>query len=206
VPGYPLGAYFDTPYSYADANGNGIIEPNEITFGSHRVYFGTQYPPTNITLATAVGLFSNRLHISVQVDHRGGLTTPDVVGGDRCIYYSACQGVADPHASLASQAGAQALLASGFQDYAGYYRDGSFTRLREVAVTYTLPSAAAHAVRAHEASITLSGRNLAVWTRYTGADPEVNGSITSSPVLGAYSDSGGLPPAQYWLARVNLTF
>ena len=54
-----------------------------------------------------------------------------------------------------------------------YDEDGSFTRLREVSLSYTVPSTIAQYVRASGATITLGGRNLALWTEYSGADPEV---------------------------------
>jgi hypothetical protein len=85
----------------------------------------------------------------------------------------------------------------------GYYEDGSFTRLRELSVTYDLPNSVARRLNARTVSITVSGRNLALWTRYTGTDPEVNTNIGET-AAGAYADAGGLPPATYWLVRVNL--
>ena len=51
--------------------------------------------------------------------------------------------------------------------------DGSFVRFRELSITYTASSALANMLRAREASITLSGRNLFLWTKYKGVDPEV---------------------------------
>src|SRR3546814_8027270 len=47
---------------------------------------------------------------------------------------------------------------------------GDFTKLRYVSLTYRLP---ARFLRANSASITLSGRNLFMWTDYHGGDPEV---------------------------------
>jgi hypothetical protein len=50
-----------------------------------------------------------------------------------------------------------------------------FIKLREVSLSYTLPSAWSQAVKAKGATLTLSGRNLALWTKYDlGSDPELN--------------------------------
>jgi len=49
-----------------------------------------------------------------------------------------------------------------------------FTRWRELSLTYTASPNVAAKIRARELSITLSGRNLALWTKYVGTDPEVN--------------------------------
>ena len=55
-----------------------------------------------------------------------------------------------------------------------YVEDGSFVKLREVSVSYTLPSTLARVARASSASVSLAGRNLKTWTDYTGWDPETN--------------------------------
>ena len=50
-----------------------------------------------------------------------------------------------------------------------------FVRWRELSLTYRLsPVLASRVAGARSVAITLSGRNLALWTKYTGADPEIN--------------------------------
>jgi len=56
-----------------------------------------------------------------------------------------------------------------------FVEDGSFVKLRELAVTYTidgrfLPSRLGFS----SADVRVAGRNLHTWTRYTGLDPEAN--------------------------------
>ena len=53
-------------------------------------------------------------------------------------------------------------------------RPGDFLRLREVSLTYTLPESVTTALQVHRLSLTVSGRNLWLATRYDGVDPEVN--------------------------------
>jgi hypothetical protein len=53
-------------------------------------------------------------------------------------------------------------------------KPGDFLRLREVSLTYTLPSSTVESLRLDGLSVTLSGRNLWLTTRYGGVDPEVN--------------------------------
>lgn len=56
-----------------------------------------------------------------------------------------------------------------------FVEDGSFTRLREVSVAYTLDNAAFRRVtRLSSLDLRLAGRNLALWTKYSGIDPETN--------------------------------
>jgi hypothetical protein len=69
--------------------------------------------------------------------------------------------------------------------------DGSFTRLREIGVTYTAPEALAAKLGAKEASFSLTGRNLFLWTNYQGVDPETNaiGRNTAGGTDGNYLEA-----------------
>ena len=89
--------------------------------------------------------------------------------------------------------------------------------MREVALTYGLPKAAIRAVRMHSLSLTVAVRNLALWTRYTGPDPEVSntdfanvqaagasgGNVVNNDVR---SDFGAVPLLRYWVVRLNAGF
>jgi hypothetical protein len=52
--------------------------------------------------------------------------------------------------------------------------NGDFIRWREVSLTYTAPSSLAGRIGARDLSLTLAARNLMLWTKYYGADPEAN--------------------------------
>jgi hypothetical protein len=85
----------------------------------------------------------------------------------------------------------------------GFIEDGSFTRWRELSLTYDIPLASARLVRARSASLTLTGRNLALLTAFRGADPEGG---AASPGFEGYNQGAGAPPARYWIARLNLGY
>jgi TonB-linked SusC/RagA family outer membrane protein len=58
---------------------------------------------------------------------------------------------------------------------AQFVEDGSFAKLREVSLTYTLDNQTFKNLTGFSsADIRIAGRNLKTWTRYTGFDPEVN--------------------------------
>ena len=82
--------------------------------------------------------------------------------------------------------------ASNSASYKQFIEDGSVTRLREVTLTYSLHSAAFRRLT-HLANVdfSLTGRNLILWTNYTGTDPEVN-------ITGA-----GLSRGQDWFTNPN---
>lgn len=73
-------------------------------------------------------------------------------------------------------------LGSSFTGYgAAFMEDASFTKLREVSVAYTVDASLARRwFGASSMDIRLSGRNLAMWTKYTGIDPEANLSGTDA--------------------------
>jgi TonB-linked SusC/RagA family outer membrane protein len=66
-------------------------------------------------------------------------------------------------------------LASGFSgDGWLFTEDGSFVRLREIAVGYTLKNNFISRIGLSDVNFRLSARNLKTWTKYTGYDPESN--------------------------------
>ncbi len=61
-----------------------------------------------------------------------------------------------------------------------YIEDGSYIRLREVSLSYNLPSKWFEKIPVSNLSIGLSGRNLLLFTDYSGIDPETNLSGASN--------------------------
>ena len=120
----------------------------------------------------------------------------------RCVSFVNCQDVYDPNTPLDLQARA---IAAGFvsntTDY-GYVEDGSFVRLREVALTFDVPQEwVGSTLKSNRLSLTLSGRNLALWTDYSGIDPESNygqGDVQNNFLT--------QPPQTYYQLRVTLGF
>jgi TonB-linked SusC/RagA family outer membrane protein len=56
-----------------------------------------------------------------------------------------------------------------------FYESGSFVKLREVSVGYSFTGGfVSHSLGLTSMDVRVAGRNLAVWTPYTGADPETN--------------------------------
>jgi TonB-dependent starch-binding outer membrane protein SusC len=65
-----------------------------------------------------------------------------------------------------------------------YVEDGSYTKLREIAVSYQLDPRWLRLRGVTGATLTLAGRNLKTWTNYTGWDPETNAGGQSTLVRG----------------------
>jgi TonB-dependent starch-binding outer membrane protein SusC len=93
----------------------------------------------------------------------------------------------------------QAMRTSA-DDTRPYIEDGSFVKIREVAVSYDLPKPIASRLGPVKTlRIDLSGRNLATFTSYSGLDPEV--SNFGSQAIGRNYDVAPYPPSRsYWLS------
>jgi hypothetical protein len=102
--------------------------------------------------------------------------------------------------NLAEQAAAQAAT-NGLNG--GYIEDASFTKLREVTVSLSLPQRLAARVRANSATLTFAGRNLHTWTKYTGLDPELN---AGAQLNFSTADFLTAPQVRYFTARLALSF
>lgn len=202
--GFPLFSRFARPITgFADNNANGIIEAGEVTTGPTPVYVGPSVPPRQLTLTTGVSL-NQAIRLSSQLDQRAGFRQVNINEVNRCSagFAGNCRAINDPSAPLADQARAIARFTSTLGSTAyGFMEKGDFIRWRELAVSAQIPQRYARYLRARDASVTLAGRNLALFTDYTGYDPEVN----SNPGIG-YSDNPTAPQSRYWLLRVNLDF
>jgi TonB-dependent starch-binding outer membrane protein SusC len=85
-----------------------------------------------------------------------------------------------------------------------YMQRADFARLREVSLTFMLPQQLAQTFRATNASLSVAGRNLALWTDYEGVDPEVISGIGTLQWL--RQEFLTVPPERRWLVRMNFGF
>ena len=68
-----------------------------------------------------------------------------------------------------------------------YLEDGSYLRLKNVTVSYTLPKKALKKMKMQDFRIFLSGDNLFTLTRFSGTDPEVRLEGTEYELAGMFS-------------------
>lgn len=85
--------------------------------------------------------------------------------------------------------------------------DGSFIRLQTVRIGYNLPASWISRIKMKSAKVYFAANNLAVFTNYTGYDPEV----TSNQVDFRYPfvqgfDYGGFPRAKTFVTGLNVQF
>ena len=186
---------------FADANGDGIISPDEVTVGPDAVFRGRALPNKEASLNSGIELFHNRIRIGTQFDYRGGNYIDNAIESFRCTPVLNCRGLVDPTAPLAEQARAQAVLNEATEW--GYFEPGWFIKLRELSLTFNAPDSWARRLRASRLSVTLAGRNLWTIDDYSGVDPEINAFGQDNF---ATSDFESQPPVQYYTVRVNVGF
>jgi TonB-dependent starch-binding outer membrane protein SusC len=90
-----------------------------------------------------------------------------------------------------------------------WIEDGSYLRLKNLSVGYTVPEALLNSFSRGNISnlrIYLSSQNLLTFTNYTGYDPEVAVREGINSTLGAGIDFGQFPAARTILAGIQLTF
>ena len=88
--------------------------------------------------------------------------------------------------------------------YEEFIEDGSFVKLREAAIRYTLDPSLVRRFGAQSATLSLSGRNLYTWTDYTGIDPEVN--LFSANTVARGVEFGTSPIPRMVSIGLNLNF
>ena len=213
IPGYPLGGFWSLDVE-RDGNGVPVIRDSQrnivsdasmgnvtVLPDSMKTYLGPSLPTREVSLASTFTLFNN-VRVFANFDYKGGnyqwcamcsirarsdrnayeINSPDTDPKDRLAFYS-----------LQTQS---------------WLAQADFIKLRELAVTLSLPQAWASQFNASSASLTLSGRNLWMWTKYfDGFDPEV---VFNSDQGGtrafASSDYASTPQIRRLAASVRFVF
>jgi TonB-dependent SusC/RagA subfamily outer membrane receptor len=95
-----------------------------------------------------------------------------------------------------------------------WVEDGSFVKLRELSASYTVDVPRLRKVFRDGVELTVSGRNLWVWTKYSGYDPEVTAFGTNAGGLGSVQttaadrgiDFGAYPIPRVWSVSARFTY
>lgn len=80
-----------------------------------------------------------------------------------------------------------------------YLQDGDYVRLKLLSLGYTIPKSMVQSIHAEKVRIYVSGSNLVTFTKYTGYDPEIGGSIMGI-------DRGYYPQPRTFIFGLNLQF
>lgn len=199
--GYPLNSFFLQKYTYADADKNGLISASEITLGDTGTYVGQALPTKLATVQSGFDLLRKKIRLTASLDFRGGHMIFNNGAQFLCGNTDACYAKSNPSAPLWEQAREVAANFTNPKTNYGYYEKGDAWRLREIAAVVRLPNRWARALRASDADLQLGARNLHVWTKYTGQDPEANYSQGD-----VQTDFLTTAPRKYYTMRLNLRY
>jgi TonB-dependent starch-binding outer membrane protein SusC len=195
-PGFPMGGYFSQPYTYTSTNG--VVTSSNLNVSSTQQYVGPVMPPTEVTISPTA-TFVKYFHVTAQFDHRDGNNIFDDTEEFRCSFLL-CRGLYDKTAPLAQQAGSVAAVDALSDAY--FIQDAEFWKFRELTFALDAPPVVLQRLRVAALRVSVSGRNLHVWTPYKGIDPEINTSNTDFTDSEFFSQ----PPVRYWTGRFDITF
>jgi hypothetical protein len=182
-------------------NGKGGTTPclNAVGQGvAPRVFLGRPDPGLEGSYNATVTL-RKRWRLYGQVDFKGGNVTLNNNDRARCQVLALCMANLEPEKNdpaLVAQLQSPGVL----RNFA--YQNASFTRLRELSVAYLMSPRTASLVGARSGSLTLSGRNVALWTNYPGTDPENFFTLQQFVRL----EQAQVPPLAQLLFSVSLTY
>ncbi|MGI9181661.1 MAG: TonB-dependent receptor domain-containing protein, partial [Longimicrobiaceae bacterium] len=195
--GYPLGGFWAVDVQ-RDAQGQPILQNGNVVVDfDNEIFMGSMLPTREIGLTNTLTLFGN-LRLFANVDYKGGNYQWCAICSVRNRIDLNTWEVNNPSADPVD-----VLVWRSLQTLT-HIMPADFLKLREVSVTYTLPTAWSQAFRSERASLSLSGRNLWMWTRYEGSsDPEVTFYSTSNFT---HLDYASTPMTRRMVASLRLAF
>ncbi|MEZ4457752.1 MAG: TonB-dependent receptor [Gemmatimonadales bacterium] len=161
-----------------------------------QVALGDTRPDFRVGFSNDVNLKS--LNLSFTLDWQQG---GSVINLTQFLYDDA--GTASDFGSAAH---AERIAAQAAGVMTPYIEDATFLKVREVSLGYQLPNSVAHAlgIGARDARISLTGRNLFMWTKYSGLDPEV--ANFGSAAIRNNLDIAPFPPSRSVFLNIALGF
>jgi len=194
--GKPLGGYYGIGVSY---NADGTLMRNSagnLILGD-TAFIGSSIPTREIGFTNTFTLFGN-LSLYSFLDYKGGHyqfnMTEATAHTDGLTREQVYQG------SDAERVQAEILRSGATMPF---FSKADFLKLRELSLTYSVPARFTQTFGTDRLSFSLAGRNLWMWTKYDGPDPEVNieGDATFTR-----ADYMSVPATRQVVATVNVSF
>jgi TonB-linked SusC/RagA family outer membrane protein len=213
--GYPLGGFWAVDVQrnadgsiFTDANGNVVVDntctwpdtedPDGRNGSCHEIYRGPSTPTREIGFANAFQLWGN-LRVFANLDYKGGHYIVCAICSIRNRSNTNTWEVANPNADPTEVKRWLSLQTDT------HIMPADFLKLREIAVTYTIPPSLGSFFSQNRMSVTASGRNLWMTTKYNGTgDPEV--SFYSGPGEFDRTDYAAVPSPRRFEFTFNFTF
>ena len=166
------------------------------------IFLGRSTPKYEGSVTSTLTLF-DKVRVYAMVDFKQGHKRFDTNLWARCTVFSMCEENVSPEKFDAVRLG-YVQNGSRLQLIDGFVNDASFAKLREVSVSYELPTSFARSLGVSRGSLSVAGRNLHTWTKWSGLDPEVE--QPDSFGLLSSSEQAILPLPVQFRFSVNLAF
>jgi TonB-dependent SusC/RagA subfamily outer membrane receptor len=198
VEGYPVNSIWQVPL----ASWNPTTRRH--TAGTDRVYAGPIDPRWFGSVLTDLGY--KNLSLNVMMDYSGGNKKIDF-----SHYWDTRVRSGDHYLSLVKQPdGATTPAADSLVDYVNaigstvFVEDADYLSLREVSLTFQVPARWTSHASLKQTSLRLSSRNVYLWTKFPGVDPQTNwrGNVS----VGGSSDFDSQPIPRIFLLAVRMSF
>ena len=190
-----------------DANNDGVLQISEVVVDDSITFIGVTNPTDLLSFSPTLTLFNGALRLSSMIVYKGNYIQTNFSELNKCASFGSCKARNDPKATIAEQA-AYAGFAGSTLTYAGYAEDGTFTRWAEASAVYDIGRNLKGVLKGRSATVSVSGRNLALWTKYTGLDPEVTANPDLTGNFGTVWDLGYDNPVsplpKYFILRLSL--
>ena len=232
VPGYGLGAFWGVGYD-KDENGNLILDANGFpTVAPSESVLGDPNPDWTGAISTTFSYKGVNLKVlfdhveggDVWNGTRAALTTMGTAA-ETATEVTAPTDLTDYAGNVIPAgttfrgsiedfgAGPVALNQSWYNDIGGgfgsatgaqFFEKGTRTRLREISIGYTLSGAKfTQKTKLQSIDFSISGRNIVLWTKYKGIDPETN---LEGPSNGRGIDYFNNPSTRSYLFSIKINY
>lgn len=152
-------------------NGRGQAMPCFTASGAiqaPKVFLGHSIPTAEGSITSTVRFLRN-FSVYAMADYATGYKRLDNNLRIRCQIFYTCREFLEPDKTPAREL-VQMQSNGTLRDFV--INNARYVKLREVSLSYDAPQSVASVVRATQAGLTVSARNLHTWTPYTGLDPE----------------------------------
>jgi TonB-dependent starch-binding outer membrane protein SusC len=159
------------------------------------VYVGPSVPTREMSFSGGVLMFG-RLRFYGLADYKAGhfqFNLKDWMRDRAGVTWATVNPAADPDKVMERRFDLQTYL---------HIQKADFVKLRDLSISYDVPAPILRGV-ARRATVTVAGHNLKIWTRYGGADPEVNGNGAATF---SRDDLWTIPQTRRYSAALALNF
>ncbi|WP_068471741.1 SusC/RagA family TonB-linked outer membrane protein [Saccharicrinis aurantiacus] len=182
---------------YVDTNGDGSIDDND------RVYGGSGMPDFELGLNANVAYKGFDLSMALYASIGN-----EIINGSKMFAYDSGThkdllyqwSDSNPYGVIPSHRGGGHLNKRGWADV--WVEDGSFLRLRNVTLGYTLPKTTLSSIGISKFRVYLATDNPLTLTKYQGYDPEVGGNGLATRGI----DRGSFPISSQYRVGLQLDF